>query len=353
MSRRKPSSGPPDPSAINPISIKQALAVAEHLSFRAAARALGVRHSAVSRRVRTLEEKLGVTLFERHLTGVTLTNAGDRFFQQAREGFAHLDRASRTAATAGRGEMGQLRIGILSSMGAGFLRDLIQSFCAAHPDVAIQIHEAGSADHISLVRKRQLDIAFVPDAGEAGDCDVAPLWIERVFVVLPEGHALTHHKVIEWRSLRNQHLIIRQSNCSSALCERIVKHLSGRARTAILHKVNVGRETVMHLVAMGRGVSLTSEATIATPFPGVVFRPLAGVDATLQFSAVWWPKNGDPAFRRFLSVARALAKQTRQLSNHGMARHSPQSGAAGTIAPVWTSSVRSESPSVQLLTSHA
>jgi DNA-binding transcriptional LysR family regulator len=101
MSRRKPSSGPPDPSAINPISIKQALAVAEHLSFRAAARALGVRHSAVSRRVRALEEKLGVTLFERHLTGVTLTNAGVRFIQQAREGFAHLDRASRTAATAG------------------------------------------------------------------------------------------------------------------------------------------------------------------------------------------------------------------------------------------------------------
>ena len=221
-------------------------------------------------------------------------------------------------------------------MGAGFLRDLIQSFCAAHPDVAIQIHEAGSADHISLVRKRQLDIAFVPDAGEAGDYDVAPLWIERVFVVLPEGHALTHHKVIEWRSLRNQHLIIRQSNCSSALCERLVKHLSDRARTAILHKVDVGRETVMHLVAMGRGVSLTSEATIATPFPGVVFRPLAGLDATLQFSAVWWPKNGDPAFRRFLSVARGLAKQARQLSNHGIARHSPQSGAAGTVAPART-----------------
>ena len=102
MSRRKPSSGPPDPSATNPISIKQALAVAEHLSFRAAARALGVRHSAVSRRVRTLEEKLGVTLFERHLTGVTLTNAGSRFIQQAREGFAHLDSASTTAATSWR-----------------------------------------------------------------------------------------------------------------------------------------------------------------------------------------------------------------------------------------------------------
>src|SRR5258708_31460772 len=98
--------------------------------------------------------------------------------------------------------MGQLRIGILSSMGAGFLRDLIQSFSARHPDVAIQIHEGGSADHISLVRKRQLHIAFVPDVSEAGDCHVAQLWIERLFVVLPEGHPLTHHTLIEWRSLR-------------------------------------------------------------------------------------------------------------------------------------------------------
>lgn len=274
MSRRKPSSTPPDPPVIDPVSIKQALAVAEHLSVRAAARAFGVRHSAVSRRVRALEEKLGVTLFERHFTGVTVTNAGVGFFQQAREGFAHLDCASRAAATAGRGEMGQLRIGILSSMGAGFLRHLIQSFSARHPDVAIRIHEGGSADHISLVRRRQLDIAFVPDASAAGACDVVPLWSERLFAVLPEGHTLTRYDVIEWRSLRNQHLIIRQSNCSSALCERLVRHLSDRARTPILHKVDVGRETMMHLVAMGRGVSLTSEATIVTPFPGVVFRPL-------------------------------------------------------------------------------
>jgi hypothetical protein len=71
----------------------------------------------------------------------------------------------------------------------------------------------------------------------------------------------------------------------------------------------------MHLVAMGLGVSLTSEATIATPFPKVVFRPMAGDDELIQFSAAWLPHNDNPALRRFLSLARYLAKERRR--HHG------------------------------------
>jgi hypothetical protein len=89
-----------------------------------------------------------------------------------------------------------------------------------------------------------------------------------------------------------------------------LKQLADRTHTSSLQKASVGRETVMRLVAMGRGVSLTSEATIVTLFPGVVFRPISGGDATLQFSAVWWPGNDNPALRRFLSLARTLAKTT-------------------------------------------
>lgn len=53
----------------------QALLVGEYLSFRRAARTLGVRQSAVSRRVRELEDELGVSLFERDRAGVRVTNS--------------------------------------------------------------------------------------------------------------------------------------------------------------------------------------------------------------------------------------------------------------------------------------
>jgi DNA-binding transcriptional LysR family regulator len=332
MSQRKSSSRTTAKSAtINSVSVAQALVVAKHLSFRAAARALGIRQSAVSRHVRALEDELGVSLFERHHAGVRITNAGARFFQHAREALTQLDQASKIAGAAGRGATGQLKIGIWSSMGAGFLRELIQAYSDRHADVAIQIVEGASTEHISLVRKRRLDVAFVADASEAADCDVAPLWNERLFVVLPQHHPFCDRKVVEWPALRTEHFIIRQSNCSRALCERLIKHLSDRTRTPSIQKADVGRETLMHLVAMGRGVSLTSEATLATSFPEVVFRPISGADATLQFSAIWWPGNDNPALRRFLSQVRALAKAKRQQPNSASPRHSPGSIAIGGI----------------------
>jgi hypothetical protein len=78
-----------------------------------------------------------------------------------------------------------------------------------------------------------------------------------------------------------------------------------------MQKLNVGRDTLMHLVAMGLGISLTTELTAATPFPKVVFRPIARNDELLQFSAAWLPHNDNPALRRFLSLARTLAKDRR------------------------------------------
>jgi len=291
------------------VAVAQALVVAEYMSFRGAARTLGIRQSAVSRRVRALEDELGVSIFERHRRGVTVTNAGARFLRQARDALVHLDQAAKIAGEAGEGAAGQLSIGIRSSIAAGFLRELLQKYSARHPDVAIQLVEGASTEQISLIRKRQLDVAFVADTSEAGDCDVAPLWRERLFVALPDNHPLSELKTVEWKALRKERFIFRHSKWGSALCERVIKQLSNRGHTPKVEKVDVGRETVMHLVAMGRGVSLTSEATIVTSFPGVAFRPISGGDTTLQFSAVWWPENGNPALRRLLSLARILARE--------------------------------------------
>jgi hypothetical protein len=66
----------------------------------------------------------------------------------------------------------------------------------------------------------------------------------------------------------------------------------------------------MHLVAIGRGLTLTSEATIGARFPGVVYRPLAG--ELLPFCAVWSRLNGNPALRRLLSLARDMSARAKK-----------------------------------------
>ena len=54
-----------------------------------------------------------------------------------------------------------MSIGILSSVGVGYLRELIQAYSAQHPDVAVHILEGAAADHVAAIRKRQLDVAFI------------------------------------------------------------------------------------------------------------------------------------------------------------------------------------------------
>ena len=63
---------------------------------------------------------------------------------------------------------------------------------------------------------------------------------------------------------------------------------------------------------MKSGISITSEATVATPYPNIIFRPISGGDETVAFSAVWLPGNDNPALRRFLSLAKARAKRKRR-----------------------------------------
>ena len=233
------------------------------------------------------------------------TNAGVRFLQEARAALLQLDQAVKTATAAGTGTIGRISIGILSSIGTGYLRDLIEVYRSRHPEVGIQVLESASADNVAAVRKRQLDVAFIMDTTDASGCETLPLWTERIFVVLPEYHVLCERKEIEWADLRKEHLIVRQSEYDRALCDRFTRRFPDRGS---MQKLNVGRDTLMHLVAMGLGISLTTEATIATSFPKVVFRPIARNDELLQFSAAWLPHNDNPALRQFLSLARTLAK---------------------------------------------
>jgi DNA-binding transcriptional LysR family regulator len=309
LERQSPSKGNTRLPKIDLVSITQALLVAECLSFRRAARMLGTQQSAIGRRVRALEDVLGVSLFERNPAGVRLTTAGARFFEQARDGLRQLDEAVKTAGAAGRGAIGRLDIGILSSMAAGFLREVIRTYHAGHAHVAMHILEGASREQVALVRESRLDVAFVLGAPDLPNCEVTQLWTEHIFVALPQGHMLCDCDEVEWESLRYEKVILCQTELGRAIHDRLITRLAQLGYSPCVEQLDVGREALMHLVALGLGVSFTTEATVATQFPEVVFRPIAGDAATIPFSAVSLPNNDNPAFRRFLSLARVMAKK--------------------------------------------
>jgi len=99
------------PTTIDLASLRYTILAADHRSFRAAALTLGVRSSVISRRIRDLEDTIGVSIFERFSGGIRLTDAGAEFVGAIRRALDDIDAAISTAGTAGLGGSGRLKIG--------------------------------------------------------------------------------------------------------------------------------------------------------------------------------------------------------------------------------------------------
>lgn len=115
------------------------LRVAERRGFRAAAADLGVTPSAVSQAVRALEARMGIALFTRTTRSVGLTEAGERFLERARPAFQEIIAASSAASDLAARPTGLLRLAVPRAVVPVVLRPLLASFCAAYPDVSVEI----------------------------------------------------------------------------------------------------------------------------------------------------------------------------------------------------------------------
>ncbi|MBS7664233.1 LysR family transcriptional regulator [Pseudomonas lalucatii] len=112
---------------------------AELGSFTAAAQAAGVTPAAVSRSVARLEERLGVRLFTRTTRRVSLTGAGDDYFQQCRQALAQLGEAERLVSGRQSEPAGLLRISLPTTYGHYRVLPLLPAFRARYPLVRVEV----------------------------------------------------------------------------------------------------------------------------------------------------------------------------------------------------------------------
>ena len=294
------------------ISISQALVVADQSSFSRAARILGVKQSAVSRRIQALEDELGVSLFERQSNGVRPTIAGQRFLERTRSAFAEIEYAIKNATAAGRGAEGMIRIGVLPSLLSGFLCDVLAEFRNAQPGVVFDFFDGPPRKLIARIMERRLDVAFIISGTPAPGCDAELLWSADICVALPERHPLSGCDAIDWELLKDEHFVFAREAIAAGLDDHAIERVAGIGGRLSSSTHDVSQELVMQFVALGFGLNLLSDLSAAIPYPGVAFRPLVDENDSVSYSAVWLPGNDNPALRRFLSLARSKSAERRE-----------------------------------------
>ncbi|MDR3473527.1 MAG: LysR family transcriptional regulator [Devosia sp.] len=287
--------------------LRYVFAVAEQGSFRQAAAKLDLPQSTVSRRVAQLERRLGVSIFDRAHTGARLTLAGQRFVDEALVGAQHLSNAVGALHAMRRGRDGTLRLGVFTSLRNRFLLTLIDAYHQRYPEIDCHFEEGTAQDAVGGVLDGRLDVAFVTGKVTAPGCQSAKLGEELLYLAerrrdpVPPGE-----RTISLEDLRDQRFIVtrggRGPNIEEFILSRLI--LPGFRPDIQVHDVSL--ETLLHMVELGFGVAVVSEAAIAPDGP-IAFRALAGEGCSVSTSAVWLTSNTNPALRPMISLARELA----------------------------------------------
>lgn len=170
--------------------LRSFLAVAEAGSITAGAERLGLTQPALTRRLQQLEEELGAQLLDRGRKGAALTETG--VLVEA-EGRALIDRYDALRSQVSRYqklEGGTIKIGGGATAVSFLLPRAITLFQSAHPNVLIQMREAGSAEIADDVASGRIELGVVTLPVRGRHLDVRPLITDRITLVGRRDHPL-------------------------------------------------------------------------------------------------------------------------------------------------------------------
>ncbi len=179
---------------------KTFLAIVDTGSFVNAAATLHITQTAVSARMRVLEEALGQPLFHRTKAGVTLTPAGEQFTRFA-SGFVQMWERARRAVALPPGRTATLSLGAELIVSNLLVQNWLRWMRCAHPELALTAHIDDPAGLVERVRAGMLDLAVLYGAPRHSDL-VAELLVEEKLVLVEtagEEHAgLADYIAIDW-----------------------------------------------------------------------------------------------------------------------------------------------------------
>lgn len=184
------------------------LAVADALHFTKAAEGLHVSQPALSAQVKQLEQEVGVPLFDRLGRSVHLTRAGMIFREHARRALREMELAQATIAQEEGLQRGQLTVGVVQTVNAYLVPEIVTRFSTKYPLVSLKLDELSGPDIEAGVENGALDmgIGFVPVTSER--IESQPLFEEDFVLIASPGHRLARRRQLSLSALAEESLIL-------------------------------------------------------------------------------------------------------------------------------------------------
>ena len=173
------------------------LAHLEH--YTKAADVLAITQPSLSHAISSLEEELGVKLFEKNGRNVSLTKYGKTFLGDVEETLNRLDSSVNGLQLAGKGE-GQIDVAFLRTLGVDFVPKIIRNFLTANEGKQINFNlfcdKVLTGDILTGLKEKKYDIGFCSDLLKSDEIEYYPIRDSYIAVVVPKGHPLENRERI-------------------------------------------------------------------------------------------------------------------------------------------------------------
>jgi len=299
-----------------PFSLRQlqyAVAIADTLSFRAAAERCRVSQPSLSAQLAALESALGLRLFERDRRRVLLTTAGRALVDRARVVLREADDLLEHARRSGDPLVGTLRLGVIPTISPYLLPRLTTAFRAAYPRLTALWVEDHTATLMRSLEAGALDGALLALEADLGDVEREIIGVDPFVLATSLKHPLGARKGPARPSelLDADVLLLDDGHCfreqALAFCTTAKAHELAFRATSL--------STLAQMVAGGAGVTLLPRLAVPTEAKRarLRIRPFASPAPRRTLAFIWRRRSPlGPALRQLAATAReAFAASSR------------------------------------------
>lgn len=246
--------------------LKYIVAVAREKHFGHAAEACFVAQPTLSVAIKKLEDELGVTIFERGGSEVSVTPIGAQIVAQA-ERVLEQTAAIKEIAKQNKDPLaGPLRLGVIYTIAPYLLPPLVKAMIERVPQMPLVLQENFTVRLIELLRQGEIDAAIMALPFADQGLMTLPLYDEPFVVALPKSHPWASRKSIDAQELKSETmLLLGNGHCFRDQVLEVCPEMSrfsttgdGIARTF----EGSSLETIRHMVASGIGITVLPSASV-------------------------------------------------------------------------------------------
>jgi len=293
-------------TAIDLRQFRYFIALAEELNFGRAAKRLHISQPPLTRQIKQLEDYLGVELFVRNHSGVTLTAAGAAFLPEVRRALAQAEKAV-VAAQACRGrEDGTFVVGYTTVFDHAEIPDVLDRLRQRHSQCQTSTVGKHSIRLIRDILHGVMDVAFITHHTELKGLQSEIVFEQPLVVALPASHHLVRQTSISFQDLSGEAMFWFDRRLNPGYYDYCFAYFRDKNFSFTLRPEPADHHMLLGAIAEGKGLALMSASLQKIQRQGVVFREINYETEPLCMgvAVVYAAENKSAILQSFLELVR-------------------------------------------------